>query len=269
MTRSHPRSEAIERAHARHPPAWVDTAAFEARLGELAPDDGELAGLHVEDLYLAAACLAGVKDAIALFEKTCVAPARAHAARRFADDTLADELAQIVRQRLVVEERRLTQYTGRGPLGAWVRVAMVREGQSVKRGPLGRETALSTARDERVIESHPEAKLMNAHERFLANEALRTALQGLPREERVLLRMHYVDEVTLEGVAKVLGVSRATAARRLASARDNLMESMRRYLHDERGISTTQVDSVIGALAGQIDVSLRRELATLSPRRDV
>jgi RNA polymerase sigma-70 factor, ECF subfamily len=218
-------------------------------------------------VYLACACLAGVKDAITVFEQTCIAPARAHAARRFRDDSLADELAQIVRHRLVVGERKLGQYAGRGPLSAWVRIAMVRAGQNLKRSPRARETSLS-AGDERVLDSHPEAKLVNAHERFLANEALRGALHELAREDRVLLRMHYLDEVTLEGVAKILGVSRATAARRLAAARDQLVANMRRWLHEERGISTTQVDSLIGALAGQIDVSLRRELATLSSRRD-
>lgn len=261
------RSTALERAHARHPASWVDARAFEGRLAELASDADERTKLHVEDVYLACACLAGVKDALAAFERTCVAPAREHVARRFRDDSLADELAQIVRQRLVVGERRLAQYTGRGPLGAWVRVAMVREGQSLKRSPQGRESPLS-ARDERVIESHPEAQLMKAHERRLANEALRVALKELAKEDRVLLRMHYVDEVTLEGVAKLRGVSRATAARHLAAARDHLVDGMRRYLHDQKGIRTTQIDGLIAALAGQMDVSLRRELATLSSRRD-
>ncbi len=252
--------ESLARAHAAHPARWVDDAAFVAAIEPLADPDGA----HVEDLFLAVACLAGQSEAIAVLEARAFAPARAHVARLFGDQ-VADDVIQRTRAKLLTGERRLALYRARGPLAGWVRVVAVREAQADRRAPERREIPhddLEILGDAGVADA--EGLVLRARYGAAANAALQTALRTLDRETRVLLRMHYLDGATIEGVASILGVSRATAARRLAAARAEVAQGMRKALAEALGVDSEQVDSILSGLAGSFEITLRTALATTS-----
>ncbi len=124
---------------------------------------------------------------------------------------------------------RIASYSGRGALGAWVRVAAVRVGLRLteqRRAPMPTiESALST---------DPELDYVRSRYKSSFSQALTEGLATLSPEERNLLRLHFVDGLTIDGLAPFFGVHRATAARRLADARQ---ATPRRHTHAHRGAS--------------------------------
>lgn len=255
---------ALARAHAAHPSDWVEREDFERRLNEIKDLGVDLATACVEDIYLALACVSGKRAAIERLEASCLLPAREHVAKRFRDDALAEEVVQRLREKLLAPPDgapRLLVYEGRGSLAAWIRVGVVRAAQDALR-VAKREAPLKD--DAAILDAEPEADVLRSKYGAVVSEALRDALRGLPRESRMILRVHYLDRVTIEGVAALLRVSRATAARRLLEARTAVVESIRSLLGAKLGVPPSEADSLIAALASRLDVSMRRELATIS-----
>ena len=70
---------------------------------------------------------------------------------------------------------------------------------------------------------------------------LSNALRSIPLEEQVAFEWHYGEEMTIEQVAEQLGVSRATATRRISAAREKL-----RQLLDSHGsdLSDEEIDQL-------------------------
>src|SRR5262249_30744882 len=94
-----------------------------------------LRDVRAADLYLAYACSIGNKSALAAFEKTFMPAVSDFVARRHAGRAFADEVRQVLRQRLFVGHAgsppKIATYTGAGPLGAWLRVTAVRTAQNL------------------------------------------------------------------------------------------------------------------------------------------
>src|SRR5580704_9040352 len=93
-------------------------------------------------------------------------------------------------------------------------------------------------------------------------EAIRGAVLALEREERRILRRHFSDGVTLDGLAEELGVHRATVARRLAAARTALRRDARRRLRAALGTTESEIESLAAELRSQLDLSLPSLLAS-------
>src|SRR5215217_3146846 len=89
-----------------------------------------LAGLHGADLYLACACTEGVRGAVAAFQASHGATAQAALRSRNVPPDARDELMQDFWEKVLVGQKgvraKVGDYSGRGPLGGWVRVAAVR-----------------------------------------------------------------------------------------------------------------------------------------------
>ena len=141
----------FERARAARPGIHLDLAVFAAHVTRhvgAEPDvEAALASLHAEDLYLACACARGDAVALAMLEEELLGPAIAYARRAHGrTDGVVDEAGQRLRMRLLVREPerepQIASYPGRSPLGAWLRLAAVREARGLLRRPT-RETALA------------------------------------------------------------------------------------------------------------------------------
>src|SRR5262249_46972898 len=128
----------VEAARAAWPSVELAPEAFVKHLAErLASTDGSLAleNLRATDLYLACACCHGDPVAIREFEKHHMPAVSDFIARRNPSRDVADEVRQILRQRLLVAKEdappKICSYTGAGPLGAWLRVTAVRTAQNL------------------------------------------------------------------------------------------------------------------------------------------
>ena len=245
-------------ARAAWPGVEVAPAALEAYVA--ARDGGELA-----DLYLACACIARDARALAYFEQELVACV-ARAVRKLGGDrATADELTQVLRERLLVgtAERppRLVEYSGRGPLRGWLRVIASRALLDRRRhekheAPLGERTLDALP----APEADPALAYLKASYRDAFRRAFRAAFAALEPLERDLLRHHHLDGESVDQLATRHGIHRATAARWVARAREHLLAGTRERLAADLGLPDPELDSILGLIASRLEVSLRSQI---------
>jgi RNA polymerase sigma-70 factor (ECF subfamily) len=211
------------------------------------------------DLALARACAAGDAAALARFEREHLAQVGAFVAHIDRDRDFVDELCQHLRDKLFVPSAgtpgKIAAYAGRGPLGGWLRVVAVRAALDLKRAqgaqPSGAEVPLDAAGPD------PELDLIKAHYRRELADAFAATLRALPPEERTVLRLHALEGCTIDELAALYGVHRATAARWIEGARERLLEETRRLLGERLGLPASEVDSVLGLLRSRVELSLQ------------
>jgi RNA polymerase sigma-70 factor (ECF subfamily) len=259
---------ALDRCHRAWPRVRLDAKVFIPYLAARVPPGMNsleaLRTLHVEDLYLACACAKGDARAIAILETQAIARAPSFVSQPKMPGLVADELRQVVRTRILVATDgapRIAQYTGRGPLGAWVRVVTLRAAADLRR----------SEKAHRPLEQHSRAKPPSARTdpelRFLRGRyerqfraALETTLAQLSRKERNVLRMHHLDGMSTNAIGKLFKVHGTTVLRWIMAARERIVAETRRLLHSELDLDEREVDSVLAVIARDIDVSVRRWL---------
>jgi RNA polymerase sigma-70 factor (ECF subfamily) len=250
--------------------AWPDLAIAPERFarylaarvaGEADPAEA-LGALHVADLYLACACVDGDARAMAVFDRDYLGQLPKLLARVRADRGAVDEVRQRLATRLLVagdgQPPRLDRYGGRGPLATWLRVVATRALSNLRRSRDGRAAVEDQAADglDVVAVADPELALIRQRFGVDLHEALAAAFASLEPRERNLLRMHFVDRLTIDGLAPIFGVSRATAARHLAAAREALSERTVTNLCARLRLSARELASLIGKVRSTLDLSL-------------
>jgi RNA polymerase sigma-70 factor, ECF subfamily len=123
-------SELCSRGRAGHADLDLDEGVFVAHLASCgAPIADDLSALHVEDLYLAAACLAGNEVALTRL-RALGRPFIVRYLRRIGN---ASAILEDVEQRLwdailvgALKGPKLATYSGRGSLGSWIGVSAQR-----------------------------------------------------------------------------------------------------------------------------------------------
>jgi RNA polymerase sigma-70 factor (ECF subfamily) len=225
--------------------------------------------LELGDLFLSRAAALGDARAIAAIEAGPLAGAPEWLARYKLSDAEHDEVVQRVRERLFVgtptRPPRIVDYAGRGPLGAWVRVLLVREAASERRrarehDPIDEEAQRA------LVDQSPEQLLARARYQGAFDDALRGAFAALSAEERALFRFQFGKGLTLDQIAKVLGLSRATVARRIADARGRLWRALTDALRSRLQLSQPEVDALLVEWRSKLEVSLSGLLKETHPR---
>jgi RNA polymerase sigma-70 factor (ECF subfamily) len=251
--------DAVTAGRARWPRVVVTPAAFAAHCARL----GIAETSYAEDLYLACACTAGDAAAIASFDEELAPIMRAAVRRIDRRDDFVDEVVQIIRERVLVAEPgavpRIAEYTGQGPLRAWVRIAAIRIAMNLRRDR--RRDILVD--DDRLFETIAADHQPGSAERYreAATAALRTAFAALSPRERNLLRMHHLHELTVDELAPSLGVHRATVARWIAAARERLLAETRAALAARLEVGEVTIDSILRGIASEVEISVVRLLA--------
>ncbi|GMU00024.1 hypothetical protein KH5H1_41430 [Corallococcus caeni] len=257
-------SAILERCEAAWPGGWLPPNTFAAHLGLHTPP-GEpptqaLASLHCEDLYLALAAVEGQRAALDALEATVLVPA-GRAVRRVEDSgAFVDEVLQLTRLRLLVEEGgrapRLTEYAGRGPLRRWAEAVALGVALSLKRRP-----ERSTPLDDALIAADlgaadPELEHIRHRYRPAFRAAFAEALAGLSPRDRNLLRMGLVQGLGVESLGALHQVHASTVSRWMAKAREALLEDTRQGLARRLALNTSQLDSLLRVLDGSLELSL-------------
>ncbi len=250
----------------------VDEAVLTGVIARHARGDvaGYLGRCRSGELWLASRCAAGDSTAIAALRAT-FDPIIERVVRRFASTEHApDDLRQIIMARLLVGdgERRpkIADYAGQGFLENWLRVTAVRICLDLaKRKDRAREKPV-VGDAELALPSPADLSLehLKAEYRPVVAAALHAAARALSPGDRVLLRQHLAAGMTIDQLGAVLGVHRATAARRIERARASLLESVRTALAARLALDLEEVDSVIGLVASRLDLSAERLFATAS-----
>ena len=256
-------SRAIEVARAAWPSIIVDGAAFRQSLlrgaeGQTDPERA-IAELCHADLWLAQACARGDKRALEAFDRDHLARVPIFLARHPAR-ALADEVRQVLRERLLLPRAdappRIGDYSGRGPLGAWLRVATLRAAANLTRSEKTHEELAENDLPTGALAEVPELRVLEGRYRQAFRDAFRHAFAQLPVEERAILKLHFVDGVTVRKLVPILGVSSATAGRRLLAAQQHLGDLVIAELAERTDQPASELESVVRALMSKLEVSL-------------
>ncbi len=253
----------VGEARAAWPTATLGAEAFVKLLAERASRAGaaSLEGLHATDLFLAGACAAGDAAAIAALEQALLAPLPAALARSGVAKDVADEAVQALRERLLVARHgalpKIAEYDGRGPLAGFLRVAAVRAASNARRDESNRATlARASGAGPSLVAVDPELQLVQQRYGAVFKQALADAFAVLSEEERNTLRLYFQEGLNLEGIGRVLGLSRATVGRRMVSGREKVLEETLRLLGERIQASPAELRSLLGAVRSKLDVSL-------------
>ncbi|RKH47594.1 sigma factor-like helix-turn-helix DNA-binding protein [Corallococcus sicarius] len=220
--------------------------------------------LHGADLYLACACATGEPAALRAFEQHILRyiPARLGAV----SPSMVEEVLQTLRERLLVGSAeappRIERYGGRGPLLTWVGITAARiAGELVERN--GREVLVDEPPEafaRMLATGNPEHELLREDARQFLVEAVRKGVATLSERERALLRLHYFHGFTMDRLALMYGDSRSGVARKVAQARELLLERVHAELATRLKQDTLAVQSLLGLVRSQLDISLHRLL---------
>jgi len=261
-------AELRDHARAAYPDIAVDPDVFAAelarRLGTAATPD-QLARVHADHVHLAIACAAGDAAAIRRFEADFLDEVDASASRLRATKDQADEVRSYMRRILFVTDpgrpSAASEFSGRGDLRSYLRVIATRElVRVINKGR--REVAIPD--DSLLDKLSPASSPALGHLRDLyrddVNAAIRAALASLDEDARALLRYSVIDGWTVARIGALYGIHRATAARRIQAARDELGTAIRTELAKRLSISIDEVDSVVRLVQSRIELSLERLL---------
>jgi RNA polymerase sigma-70 factor, ECF subfamily len=242
-------------------PPDVFVAYLRERLPPDLPPPIALRRMHTSDLYLACACARGHADAIAVFEERCLGQLDRALSRIGIDRDVIAEVKQEVRYRVLVGSgghAEIVDFSGRGDLRRWIGVMATR--QALRRqGRARREMATEDDELWQHLASFepPELDHMKEFYRQEFKRAFETALRALPHRERTLLRQHYLDGATLDELARLYRVHRATVARMLGRARELVLAATRNHLVSQLEVPSQEIDSILRMIWSRIEISLR------------
>jgi RNA polymerase sigma-70 factor (ECF subfamily) len=249
---------------------WPDFAVPEERFAAaLARAGGDV---NVADLYLAQACLCGDRRALAVLEKDVMPKLVPALARVCKGDIGVDDVLQTTREKLLVGNRerepKLAQYTGEGSLVGWLRVVAVRDALAVRRKSTPRKEDLGDAAARIATPSNAHIDLLRKSHAKDFKAAIEEGLAQLSVQDRNMLRMNLLDRMSIDDLAQLYRMHRATAARRLQRARESILEHAQTKLKDELGLSDSEAKSLCGDLIGEIDLTLSRVLGHAAEPED-
>ncbi len=257
----------LAEARAAWPEFTVDPAAF-MRFVAVRAFDGGLEGLKTVDLYATCACADGSSRAMVALETRYFPPIDAALARMRLATGAVDDVKQGLRRLLFVGDEvsppRITEYTGRGELRGWLRVTAVRAALKLlkkdKRETLVDEIAEDVMRHAVGAQADPEMLYVKEVYRAQFRTAFQAALESLSDRDKNLLRQHVVDDLSIDDLGGLYQVHRATAARWLTSAREQLLTRTRTEFMQNARISRDECDSILRLVQSQLDVTIRRRL---------
>lgn len=252
-----PIQQAFDRGYARWPDVSISVDTFAARVAALQVDDDRL-GRHGEDLYLVTGVLLGLPAALQVFDRQFIGVAATVARRVDRRDSFVDDVAQELRLKLLTGSApRLGTFSGAGPLLEWLRVATLC-------------TALNLRRSDRLVgtEDFPfepagdgdGAPPIDGLYQQDFQKALEAGFGGLGPRERTLLRLHFVDRLSIDRLAVMYGVHRATVARWLVTIRNQLFSAAKGQLAAEHGFDSAEVRSLYRHLEGRVHLTMSRIL---------
>jgi RNA polymerase sigma-70 factor (ECF subfamily) len=260
------RLEALLEAARVELPGLPLSADFVAYLAARVPPElpmSEALAIHAGDLLLARSVGAGDAAAMAIVEARYLSAAPAYLAKYTQNpERLADVLQSVREQLFVGPEPKIGSYRGRGPLGGWLRSTLVNAAINIgdHEDRMRPFDVAAVFQDELFTEDNPDLALFRDRFGPAFRLAFQDALATLNAEERNLLRWSVVEGKSIDRIAEMAGIHRATAARRIAACRHKLFEATRGALAGRVPGSETELASMMKALKSVVETSLHRFL---------
>jgi len=222
----------------------------------------------VSEVHLALGCAAGDAAAIAWFERRYLDVVPQALAHMRLPAATVDAMRAEVRDKLLVSggdgPPRVLAYAGLGRLRGLVQVSAVRAALDALRAE---KRELPVASDDLAAlpspDVDPEMLLLKEQHRAVFRDAFAETVRDLEARDRNLLRLHFLGGVTLEQLAAMYGVHRATVVRWLADVRKRLLGGTRKRMQARLAVSGDELDSVMRLIESRLDVSVRRLLSSM------
>ncbi|RKH13898.1 transcriptional regulator [Corallococcus sp. CA047B] len=234
-------------------------------LSEAADPMLALERLHVRDLALALSCAQGLPAARALLEQEVLLKLRVPLSRIHPSPVFVDEVLQVLRTNLLMPRAeapsRLLGYSGVGPLLHWVSISAVRLALRMRKAQ-----GDASHVEAEVLAAHPapgglELGFVREEARGHVRSAFILAVASLDDEDRELLRLHFVERLSLERMGALFGLHKSTLSRRLSAVQTRLEKRTRRALAERLSLPEPEIDSLMRAIHGRLDLSLSGLLA--------
>jgi RNA polymerase sigma-70 factor (ECF subfamily) len=258
---------AIDDARRAWPDVDLPDEPFVAHLAaRVRPDEdvtAALASLKIADLYLACAAGRGDAAAVAAFEQTLLARVGHFIARVDTSPHFVAEVTQALRIKLFVGSDgrgRLSQYSGRGALGSWVCAAALRTAYDLRRQESRHAHDHDGDLDVLAASDDAELELLRARYRDDFRAALRDAIAALDTRARTLLRLYFLERLTMEQIGTIYRVHETTALRWISHARETVIEQVRATIKKKLQLSASECEELMGLLSSRLDVTVRRLL---------
>jgi RNA polymerase sigma-70 factor (ECF subfamily) len=148
-------------------------------------------------------------------------------------------------------------------LRAWVGIAAARTALMMRRS---QKRAREIAEDDwtgslaMISTNNPELELLKRQYAAAFSVALRDAVGELDPRLRTALKMSYVDGLTIDEIGTIYVVHRATAARWIQKACEEVFERTRTLLAERLALTPSELDRMNAMVRSQIDVSLSQLL---------
>ncbi len=237
-------------------PAWAE---FSQHVVRVKPTAKELEH-HGADLYLALGCGLGDARAVCLLQSRYFPALQTTLARSGFDSTVREDVLQQTLLHLCAGENpRLLTYAAKATLASWLTVATVRFALNMR--PRKERTFGGTPLElERLVgaEDSPEIQLAVEKARPAFQAALQNAIGALPERDRTLLRLYFLDRLTIDDMGSMYGVHRATAARWISEIRKGILHQIQSRLSRELGLGSSEFDSLAFLIRSQLQLSLIR-----------
>ena len=238
--------------------------------------------LQADDLCLIVACEQGNEtawdDLVERFSPTVRSAARGVSSNEESAEDLAQSIwAELHGLRRGVDGQlagKLAYYSGRGSLAGWLRAVVAqlaidqhrkqsRLVQTEEDGDFDRIVQNSTQQDwsgrDPVV--NPEDETSRKLAATEMQQALSKAVQELPAEDRLLVKLYYFDGLRLKEAGAVLGVHEATASRRLTRVHAELRRQVESVLMNDKGWTKSETDEAFSKLAVGLETDIEPLLA--------
>jgi RNA polymerase sigma-70 factor, ECF subfamily len=224
------------------------------------PDVAEaMDALCAADLYVACGCAEGSRAAIDVFDKEYLPSLSGYIARVDPTPDFVAEVRQALRVKMLTREGTkaplIADYAGRAPLGTWLRVVAVRIARDLLKKD-ARYVTYPTERNERggaPAPGHdPEGEFLREESAAQLNRAFERTIEGLDDRDRTLLRLYFVEGMSLAAVGRMYHVHESTILRRINALRDKLLDEVKRELE----INSSELVSNMALVRSRLDFHL-------------
>jgi RNA polymerase sigma-70 factor (ECF subfamily) len=244
---------AVAEARARWPAIRCGVSELSEHVTELGERCGDLFRFGAE-LHLACACGKGDPAALRALDQEYLQRVDSNIRRVRRDSDFVDEVRQLLRHRLLMPPQpRISTYAATGPLLGWLRICAVRLALDSRRGadPIAEQILAER------LAFHPTAEASEVPAYHLAFEgAVRSVFAKLEVRDRNLLRMHYLDALTLDELAALNDVHRATVARWLADLRRRIFAEVAGAVKGKLKLSPSEYRSLLAMIESQLHLSV-------------
>jgi len=214
--------------------------------------------VHPDDFELAMRAVAGDASAIADVERMLAPVVKGTFASMNLQGFDEQEALQLVREHLFVGRGggagKIGEYAGRGKLKSWLRVVVARVLLNRAAAPAHERPAEQDVL-ERLLGAGNDVELayMKAVYQDEFRAAFGDALRSLGARDRTLIRLAFLESLTIDELATLYRVHRSSAARWVVRAEQTLFSSIREKVKARLDIDEAEYESILRMVKSRLD----------------